>query len=179
MTAIAKPTWRVDPIHSIVQFKVKHLMISNVTGTFRTFHGEVQTEAEDFNQALIHFEVGANSIDTNHEERNGHLKSPLFLDVAKFPKIIFDGLLKKKGEDHDLEGDLTLCAVTRSITLGAEFTGAGKGRFGDTRAGFEVNGTINRKDFGINASILTDTGNLVVGEEVKLHFDIQLIQQTA
>ncbi|MBI1768353.1 MAG: YceI family protein [Bacteroidetes bacterium] len=178
MTAKAKSKWVIDPNHSEVQFKVKHLMISNVSGTFKVFNGDVQNENEDFSDAKVHFEIDTNSIDTNHEGRDADLKSPHFLDTQKFPKILFHGLLQKKDDNYELQGELTLCATKRSVKLEVEFTGIGKGRFGDTRAGFEVNGKINRKDFGLNWSLLTETGSLVVGEEIKLHFDVQLIKQT-
>ncbi len=170
--------WTIDPNHSEVQFKVKHLMISNVSGTFNTFTGNVQSESEDFHQAKVNFVIDANSVDTNLTERDNHLKSPLFLDTAKFPDILFHGLLYKKDSRYELKGELTLCAVTQSVTLNVDFTGTGEGRFGDTRAGFEVNGKINRKDFGIHFSLLTEAGSMVVGEEIKLHFDIQLIKQS-
>jgi polyisoprenoid-binding protein YceI len=179
MTTNTKLKWTIDPNHSQVQFKVKHLMISNVSGTFQTFSGEVQSENENFENAGIYFEIDTNSIDTNHSERDNHLRSPLFLDVQKFPKIIFEGILQKKKDNYQLNGEVTICAVKKSIVMEVEYTGTGKGRFGDTRAGFEVRGKVNRKDFGINSALITETGNLVVGEEVKLHFDIQLIRQAS
>lgn len=174
---IEKAKWKIDPNHSEVQFKVKHLMISNVSGTFKVFNGDVESENDDFNNAKITFEIDTNSIDTNQAERDTHLKSPLFLDTEKFPKILFDGSLQKKSDHYELNGALTLCAVTKNIKMEVEFTGTGKGRFGETRAGFEVNGKINRKDFGLNFKLLTDTGSVVVGEEIKLHFDVQLLKQ--
>jgi polyisoprenoid-binding protein YceI len=173
-----KSKWAVDPNHSEIQFKVKHLMIANVSGTFKIFSGDVQTESEDFNNAEIHFEIDANSIDTNNEKRDTDLKSPLFLDTQKFPKITFQGVLHKKEDNYQLQGDLTVCATKQPIKMEIEFTGIGKGRFGDIRAGFEGNGKINRKDFGLTSSLMTETGSLVVGEEVKLHFDAELIKQT-
>ncbi len=172
-------TWAIDPNHSEVQFKVRHLMISNIAGTFKVFNGEVQTEHEDFSGATVHFEVDATSIDTNQTERDTHLKSPLFLDTQKFPKIIFQGTLEKAGAGLALNGQLTLCAVTKSISMPVEYTGTAQGRFADIRAGFEINGTINRKDYGLNFALSTDAGTIVVGEEIKLHFDIQLIQKPA
>jgi len=124
-------------------------MISNVSGTFKKFSGNVQSENDDYNNAKIHFEVATDSIDTNLEERDNALKSPILLDTPKFPKMVFDGKLQKKNDSYQVTGDLTLCAITKSISLQAEFTGIGKGRFGDTRIGFEVDGKINRKDFGL------------------------------
>jgi polyisoprenoid-binding protein YceI len=172
-----KTKWNIDPTHSEVQFKVKHLALSNVSGTFRVFKGDVQTENEDFNKAEIRFEIDMNSIDTNNGERDNHLKSPLFLNAEKFPKIVFNGIMLKEAGQYILEGEVTILETTKRIKMEVEHTGVGKGRFGDTRAGFEVNGKINRKDFGLNFHLLTEAGSLVVGEEIKLHFDIQLLQQ--
>ncbi len=179
MTQKAKTKWKIDLNHSEVQFKVKHLMISNVSGTFKLFNGDVESESDDFNNAKIAFEIDATSIDTNMAERDVHLKSPLFLDTEKYPKITFEGLLHKKDSHYELMGDLTLCAIKKSVTMEVDYTGTGQGRFGDVRAGFEVSGKINRKDYGLNFSLLTEAGSVVVGEEVKLHFDIQLLKQSA
>ena len=177
MAENTKTIWAVDTNHSQVQFKVKHLGIANVNGTFSVFKGTIQTENDDFNSAVISFEVDSNSLTTKHEERDSQLKSPTFLDVEKFPKIIFNGILKKNADQYALEGDLAIRDTKRPIKLEVEFNGIGKGRFNDIRAGFEVNGKIIRKDFGLNFSLLTEAGSLVVGEEVKLHFDIELIKQ--
>ena len=169
--------WAIDPMHSVVQFKVKHLAVSNVTGNFNIFEGSLQTESEDFNHANIHFEIETNSANTNNIERDTHLRSELFFNSGKFPKILFNGSLQKIEDNFELIGELTMLETTKKIKLNAEFTGIGQGRFGDTRAGFEIDGKLNRKDYGLNFSLLTDIGNLVVGEEVKLHFDIQVIKQ--
>lgn len=178
MSEQLKSKWVIDPNHSEVQFKVKHLMISNVSGTFKLFNGSVETEGENFEGAKIQFEIDPNSIDTNQAERDNHLRSPLFLDTAKFPKIEFEGHLQKKEENHELNGELSICKIKRNVKLEVDYNGTGTGRFRDTRAGFEINGKINRKDFGLNWGLLTDAGSLVVGEEIKLHFDIQLIKQS-
>ena len=172
-----KSTWSIDPIHSEVQFKVKHLAISNIAGTFKTFKGDVISQTDDFDNAEVSLVIDADSIDTNHEVRDGHLKAEEFFDTPQFPQIAFKGLLNKKDDNYKLTGNLTIRQNTRPIVLDVEFTGAGKGRNGDTRAGFEVNGKINRKDYGLTWSMLTETGGLIVGEEIKLHFDIQLIKQ--
>jgi polyisoprenoid-binding protein YceI len=179
MTAtLVKTKWTVDKIHSVAQFKVKHLAISTVIGIFKTFHGELVEQDDTFNGAEVNFTIDANSIDTNHLDRDRDLKSNTFLDTEKFPHIIFNGVLNLVEGDYKLEGDLTIKDITKPIVLDVELGGIGKGRFGDTRAGFEVNGKINRKDFGITLNLLTEAGGLVVGEEVKLHFDIQLIKSS-
>jgi polyisoprenoid-binding protein YceI len=177
MTSETKTKWIVDPKHSEVQFKVKHLAISNVSGTFKIFQGEVESEGDDFNNASIHFEMESDSIDTNLQGRDGFLKSENFLDVQKFPKLIFDGNLLRKEDNYHLEGELTIRETKKSIKMEVEHTGTGMGRFGDYRAGFELNGKISRKDFGLVFNLATEAGNLIMGEEIKLHCDIEIIRQ--
>lgn len=172
---MATQKWVIDILHSEVQFKVKHLAISNVSGTFKTFIGQVHTENDDFNNAEINFELDTNSIDTNNLERDNHLKSDLFLNADKFPKITFNGKLIKSRKKWQLDGNLTILVTTKPVSLNVDYTGIGTGRHNDTRAGFEIEGKINRKDFGLTFNLLTEAGSLVVGEEVKLHFDIEII----
>jgi polyisoprenoid-binding protein YceI len=168
--------WKVDSGHSTVQFKVKHMAIANVSGTFNTFEGQVSSGGIDFEDALVNFNIEAESLNTNNRERDQHLRSELFFDTQRFPQLIFAGRLVKGKEDYELLGALTIRDVTKQISLQAEFTGAGEGRFGDKRAGFELNGKINRKDYGLTWSMLTEAGGLIVGEEIKLHFDIELVK---
>jgi len=174
-----KTKWVIDPNHSDIQFNVKHLMISTITCVFKTFSGEVISETDDFIDAEVSVDIDANSIDTNHADRDSHLKSPLFLNTEKFPKISFTGILKKNGNEHELIGDLSLCGVIKKIVLAVEITGTCQGLHKETRIGFEVSGKINRKDFGLDFSLLTEAGSIVVGEELKLHFNIEVIQQVA
>jgi len=171
-----KLIWKIDPGHSTVQFKVKHMAIANVSGNFGVFEGNAQCQNEDFEGAEINLEIDADSLSTQNKERDDHLRSGIFFDVQQFPKLTFSGSLEKKNDDYELAGDLTIRGITRSIKLGAEFTGTGKGRFGDYRAGFELNGKINRKDFGLTWNMLTETGGLIVGEDIALHMDIELIK---
>src|SRR5579859_1225690 len=139
MTAtLVKTKWTVDKIHSVAQFKVKHLAISTVIGTFKTFSGELSEQDDAFNGAEVNFIIDANSVDTNHADRDRDLKSNTFLDVEKFPRIIFNGVLNLVEGDYKLKGDLTIKDITKAVALDVEFGGIGKGRFGDTRAGFEV-----------------------------------------
>lgn len=168
--------WAIDTGHSQIQFKVKHLAIANVTGTFKTFSGSVETEAKDFAGAKIYFEMKTDSIDTNNAQRDEHLKGELFLNVQVFPKISFNGTLQKEDE-YTLSGDLTILNDTKPIIMNVEYTGTGKGRFNDTRAGFEISGKLNRKDFGLTFNLANEVGELVVGNEVKLIADIELMKQ--
>ena len=174
----AKTTWIIDPGHSEVRFKIKHLAIANVNGHFKSFHGQVTSPDENsFDGAEVEVSLESSSLDTNHPQRDGHLKSPDFLDVENHPVILFKGLLREEAGEYVLEGELSIKGTSRSIRLDAELTGMGKGRFGDTRAGFEVKGKINRKDFGLTWNILAEGGGLVVGEDIQLYFDIELIKQ--
>jgi polyisoprenoid-binding protein YceI len=164
--------WAIDPTHTEVQFKVKHLVISTVTGFFKKFSGSVETEADDFNGAEVSFSLDVNSIDTNQADRDGHLKSPDFFAAAEHPTIDFKGILTK----NKLAGDLTIRGIVKNITLDVEFGGIMVDPYGNTKAGFEINGKINRKDFGLNWGAITEAGGVVVGDEVKLHINAQLVK---
>ncbi len=172
-------TWALDPTHSEAQFKVKHLVISTVTGTFKSFEGSFESDSEDFEGAAISFSLDTNSIDTNQEQRDGHLKSGDFFDVENYPKITFKStsFTKKKGDDYKLVGDLTIKDVTKSVELEVELGGIAVDPYGNTKAGFEVSGKINRKDFGLTWSAITEAGAVVVGEDIKLQFNVQFIKQ--
>jgi polyisoprenoid-binding protein YceI len=173
-----KTTWAVDPMHSEVQFKVKHLVISTVTGFFRSFEGSVETASEDFDGAEVAFKLDVSSIDTNQADRDNHLKSDDFFNAEQFPYITFEnGKLKKQGEDYVLEGDLTMRDVTKRVSLDATLGGVMVDPYGNTKAGFEVNGSVNRKEFGLNWNGVTEAGGVVVGDQVKLHFNIQVAKQ--
>jgi polyisoprenoid-binding protein YceI len=169
--------WAIDAAHSEIRFKIKHLAITNVNGTFDVFQGSISSEHDDFDQAVVQFEMDADSINTNNPNRDGHLKSADLFNTQVYPRIRFDGFLDKKDDGYELSGDLTICAVKKPVTLKTEFSGIATGRFNDIRAGFEAAGKINRRDFGLTWNVFTEAGGLVVGEEVQLQFDIQLIKQ--
>lgn len=171
-----KTKWNVDGTHSEVQFKVKHLVISTVTGFFKKFSGAVETESDDFNGAKVTFSIDVNSIDTNEENRNGHLKSPDFFAAEQYPTIDFNGVLSKGSDNYTLKGDLTIRNTTKPVELAVEFNGITKDPWGNTRAGFEINGKVNRKEFGLSWSAVTEAGSLVVADDVKLHFNVEVIK---
>ena len=176
-TAVATDTkWGIDVAHSEVQFKVKHLVIATVTGSFKKFNGDVTSEGEDFNNASVNFSLDVDSIDTNQADRDNHLKSEDFFAAAQYPSITFSkGFLKKVSDDsYKLIGNLTLRDVTKAVELDVEFGGIVKDPWGNIKAGFEINGKINRKDFGLTWNALTEAGGMVVGEDVKLHLNIEL-----
>jgi len=171
--------WKVDPAHSEIQFKVKHLMITTVTGYFRRFDLEAETEDEDFTQAKrIEFSADAGSIDTNSEQRDTHLRSADFFDVEKFGEIRFQGkALERSGQDYKLTGDLTIRGVTKPVTVDVHFAGIVIDPYGQTKAGFEVEGKISRKEFGLVWNAMTEAGQVVVGDDIRLLCEIQLIKQ--
>jgi polyisoprenoid-binding protein YceI len=176
-TMAGNTQWAIDPGHSELQFKIKHLAITNVTGKFRAFQGTVVCADGEFNEAVVHATIDAASLDTNHPQRDTHLRSPDFLAVEQYPTIGFDGRLEKTGEQYVLNGELQIRDVRRPIQLTAEFNGMATGRFGDTRAGFELRGKINRAAYGLTWNVLAEGGGLVVGDDINLIFDIQLARQ--
>jgi polyisoprenoid-binding protein YceI len=175
----AKTSWVIDPTHSEIQFKVKHLVISTVTGSFKSFEGTVETDGDDLTTANINFSADIASIDTNQAQRDEHLRSAEFFDAENHPKMTFtSSSLEKTGEDtYKLKGDLTIKGVTKPVVLDAEYGGAMTDFYGQNKAGFEINGKINRKDFGLTWSATTEAGGVVVGDEIKLVINIQLIKQ--
>jgi len=179
ITEAIKTKWAIDPAHSEVQFKVKHLVISTVTGTFKVFDGNFETENEDFSDAEIEFSIDTNSIDTNQPDRDAHLRSADFFDAEKYPKINFKSTSfeKVEGERYKLEGDLTIKDVTKPVTFDAEFGGTATDFYGNVKAGFEVSGKINRKEFGLVWSAITEAGAIVVGEDVKLNINLQFTRK--
>lgn len=170
--------WVLDPMHSEVQFKVKHLVISTVTGTFKKFEGDLVTDNDDFQGADVNFSLEVNSIDTTQEARDQHLASAEFFDAEQFPKITFKSTsFTKAGNNYKLAGNLTIKGITKPVTLDVEFGGIAADFYGNTKAGFEATGKINRKEFGLTWEGITDAGAIVVGEEIKLIISVQFAKQ--
>jgi len=167
--------WTIDPAHSEIKFKVKHLVISTVTGRFNKFSGTVQAGRPDFSDARIQFEADVDSISTNNEQRDGHLKSPDFFDAASYPEIRFASTsLARKGEgEYVVAGNMTIRGTSRPVSLNAVYNGTVKGFDGDVAA-FEITGTLNRQDFGLRWNAMTETGGVVVSDEVKLDIIVEL-----
>jgi polyisoprenoid-binding protein YceI len=158
-----------------VQFKVKHLVISTVTGTFNKFEGSIKTESDDFEGAEASFALDVNSIDTNVADRDAHLKSDDFFNAEKYPQITFNGKLNKVSDNNfKLVGPLTIRETTKEVELNVELGGTMVDGYGQTKAGFEITGTINRKEFGLSWSMVTEAGGVVVGDDVKLQLNIQV-----
>ena len=172
-------TWKMDTAHSEVKFRVKHLVISTVTGNFNKFNGTVESTKEDLTDAKINFEAEVNSIDTKNEQRDGHLKSPDFFDAASHPTLTFasKAFTKKGGNEYALTGDLTLRGTTKEVTFPVVYNGTVKGFGGSFDvAAFEINGKINRQDFGLKWNALTETGGIVVSDDVKLEVLAEFIK---
>jgi polyisoprenoid-binding protein YceI len=176
---MSRNKWTVDASHSAVEFKVKHMMISNVRGSFHKFDAEVVADAADLTTANVHFSIDINSIDTRDEQRDGHLKSADFFDVEKFPTIEFKStqVSRKNDEKYALTGDVTIHGVTKPVTFEVEFEGQGKDPWGNERAGFSASSSISRKDFGLTWNTALETGGVLVGDEVKLALQVELIKQ--
>ncbi|SIO42461.1 YceI family protein [Chitinophaga niabensis] len=172
-------TWKIDALHSEIEFKVKHLMITNVTGYFGEYDATLSGDKEDFSDAKITFESNVSSISTKNAQRDEHLKSEDFFDAANHPKITFASteVKKKDAENFVLKGDLTIRGNTRPVELNVEYTGLTVDPYGQTKAGFELTGKINRKDFGLTWTATTEAGGLVVSDEVRLIAAVQMIKQ--
>ncbi|MBX7243834.1 MAG: YceI family protein [Bacteroidia bacterium] len=171
--------WVHDPMHSEVLFKAKHLVISTVTGKFREFTAEIESSGEDFSNAKASFTAEINSIDTNMEQRDNHLKSDDFFNAEQYPTLSFvsTSFVKKSEDEYEMTGDMTIRDVTKPVTLRVEYGGTMVDFYGNTKAGFEITGKINRKEFGLNWSAVTEAGGIVVGDEIKLVLNIQMAAQ--
>lgn len=162
--------WKIDPAHSEVTFKVKHMIVSTVTGHFGTFDASIEAEKDDFSDAKIRFEAAIGSINTKNEQRDGHLKSPDFFDAATHPKMTFVGSSVKKVSDYELQvtGLLTMRGVSKEVTLDVVYNGTVAGFGGTQVAGFEIRTRVNRFDFGLQWNALTEAGGVVVSNEVRV-----------
>lgn len=173
MTTEVKTKWNLDTAHSEIGFKVKHMMISTVTGYFEDFNASVETESEDFVNAEFDFAATIGSINTKNTDRDNHLKSNDFFNADVYPEMTFKST-SFNGEK--LTGDLTIRDTTKNIELDVDFNGIAVDPYGQTKAGFEISGAINRKDFGLAWSAVTEAGSVVVAEQVKLVIDLQFIK---
>lgn len=171
--------WQIDPAHSEILFKVKHLMITTVTGSFKDYDLQVETETEDFTTARkIEFTADIDSITTNNEQRDTHLKSADFFHAEEHGQLRFVGnKYEANGNEAKLHGDLTIRGTTKPITLNVEFGGIVVDPYGQTKAGFTVNGKVSRKEFGLMWNAVTEAGSVVVSDEIKIHAEIQLVRQ--
>lgn len=174
----AQNKWKVDPVHSSLKFSIPHMTISEVEGAFKNYNVELTHENEDFSDAKINFSADINSISTENEKRDGHLKSDDFFNAAKFPKMTFTSTSFKKVSDskYELEGDLTIRDITKRAKLDVTHGGVLRDKDGKaTKAGFKVSGAIDRFDYGLKFNALTEAGGLVVGKDVSITAKLELV----
>ena len=173
-------TWQIDPDHAFVEFKVKHLMVSSVKGTFTKVAGTLEADDADLAKATVTVTIDTASLDTNIAKRDEHLRSPDFFDVAKYPTMTFTSkrVIVEGGKVSKVIGDLTIRGTTREVTLDvADFTPAIKDPWGKQRRGATATATISRKDFGLTWNALLEGGGVAVGDEVRISLDIELIKK--
>ena len=171
--------WVIDPTHSEIGFKVKHMMFTNVSGKFSKFDATIEVEDNDFENAKIEFTGAIDSITTGNADRDTHLLSPDFFDAAQFPEIKFSAtsFTKINEGEYELVGDLTLHGATKSVKLAADYGGLMKDPWGNTKMALALEGKINRKDWGLNWNSALETGGVLVSEEVRLNIELQFLQQ--
>jgi polyisoprenoid-binding protein YceI len=173
-------TWNIDPVHTSVEFAVKHLMIATVRGHFTDVSGTMTTSGDDFSRAVIEATIGVDSIDTRQPQRDAHLKSPDFFDVANFPTITFRSVSVDDafgdGSAYRLRGNLTIHGVTKEVVLDATLEGrVNNDGYGNRRAGFSATGRLNRRDFGLTWNQALEAGGVVVGDEVRITIDAEIV----
>jgi len=164
-------TWTIDPAHSEIQFKAKHLMITTVTGSFQKFDAKVETEGDDFTTAKISFSADIASINTGNEQRDGHLHSADFFDAEKFPTMSF---VSTRVEKDKLHGDLTIKDITKPVALDMEIGGIQKDPWGNTKAGFSLSGKVNRKDWDLTWNAVLEGGGFLVSDDIRILCEVQL-----
>ena len=170
-------TWAIDPVHSDVSFTVRHMMVSKVRGRFSKFEGIIRT-GDSFVDSSVEASIDMGSIDTNNEQRDGHIRSGDFFDAEKHPTMSYRSLgIRPAGDDYVVEGDLTLHGVTRRVDLALELNGFTKDPYGGTRSGFTATTEISRKDFGITTDLPMDGGGTVVGDKIQITLEIEAVLQ--
>ncbi|GLR17971.1 YceI family protein [Portibacter lacus] len=170
----ATTKWVIDPTHSEVGFKVKHMMISTVKGHFESFNATVKSDSDDFQNAQIAVSIDVDSISTKNKDRDGHLKSDDFFNAGEFPQIVFKS---KSFDGNQLVGDLTIRNTTKEVTLNVDYNGTAVDPYGNTKAGFEISGDISRKEYGLKWNVVTEAGSIVVSDKVTLVIDAQFVKQ--
>ena len=172
-------TWKIDNAHSEINFTVRHMMISNVRGRFEEFSGNVELDLENPHNSSVEVQISASSIDTREPQRDAHLKSADFFDVEKYPQMIFKStrvevLDENKGRIY---GNLTIKDITKPVVLETTYSGMAKSPWGSTSAGFSATTKINRKDWGLTWNVALETGGWLVGEEIKIDLEMEVVKQ--
>lgn len=171
-------TWKLDPTHSSVEFVVRHLVVTKVRGRFGAFDGAVVIDPADPLASTVEVTIDVASVSTGDEQRDGHLRSPDFFDVERYPTITFRSTaVREARSDHEVDGELTIKGVTKTVTLSLEYNGVSPDPWGGTRAGFSAETEIDRRDFGLTFDAKLDTGGAVLGDKVKIQLEIEAILQ--
>ena len=174
----ASTTWKIDPVHSHIEFSVRHLMITTVKGRFTGVDGTVSIDDADPSASAVDVRIDASTIDTREPQRDAHLRSADFLDAEKFPRLTFKStrVSERRGDQFSVTGNLTIRGVTREVVLKVTDEGRGKDPWGGERAGFSATTRINRKDYGLNWNQTLETGGVLVGDEVTIRIELQLLK---
>lgn len=175
------PTWGIDLVHSSIGFTVRHLVVSKVRGRFTRWTGTIRMDENDLTRAQVHIAIEPASVDSGVEQRDNHLRSPDFFDVATYPTMTFKSAQVEQGKDGALKlvGDLTMHGVTRPVTLEVEYAGSQKDPWGGVRAGFSARASLDRRDFGLTYNQLLETGGVVVGEKVDIDIEVEAVKQAS
>lgn len=170
-------TWILDPAHSEIDFRVRHMMITNVKGEFQEFTATI--DGEDFETGKIRVEIATNSVNTRQKDRDAHLRSADFFDSEQYPNMVFESekMVKKSDDEYVLEGNLTIKDVTKPVSLDVEFGGINKDPWGNDKAGFSLKGKINRKEWGLDYNAVLETGGVLLSEEIRLAAEVQFQKQ--
>jgi polyisoprenoid-binding protein YceI len=169
--------WTLDKSHTEILFSVKHLVISEVGGKFRDFEGELKSTGDDFDGSEIQFKAFVESINTDNEQRDGHLRSDDFFNASAYPELKFNGKLEKNGSGYVLKGEMTIRDVTKPIAFDVQYNGMVKDPYGNTKAGFKITGSVNRFDYGLKWNALMEAGGAVVDEEINIVCNVELQKQ--
>lgn len=170
--------WAIDPTHSEIGFKVKHMMFTNVSGKFEKYHGVIESSGDSFENTSVEFTAETASVTTGNADRDAHLVSADFFDAANFPELKFvsTSFTSSGSENFIMKGDLSLHGVTKPVTLDVEFGGLANDPWGNQKAAFIITGKINRKDWGLAWNVSLDTGGVLVSEEIRLNIEVQLVK---
>ncbi len=172
--------WNIDVGHSAIHFHVRHMVISKVHGRFARWSGALELDLEDLTRSSVEVRIDAASLDTQVADRDAHLRSADFLDVARYPELTFRSKrIERAGTGYRVVGDLDLHGVVREVTLEAEFAGTGKDPWGNERAGFSAKASLDRRDFGLVWNAALETGGVLVGEKVEIAIEIEAVKQVA
>ena len=169
--------WNIDPTHSVIGFKIKHMMFTNVKGQFNDYTSEIETDENGLENAKLDFTAKIASVNTNNKDRDNHLISADFFDAEQFPELKFKTTsITGSGSNYKLNGDLELRGVTKPVSLDVEYSGLMQDPRGNTKAGLNINGKLNRKDWGLSYNSALETGGVLIGEDVNLDIELQLIK---